>query len=230
MPQAHRRQQASKASPQQHHQRRPAAAHYPHPEPRPGHRPRGAAHLGHVAVVVQRAQVVEQFQRAHQRLRRGRVHEVKVHLRPRYAQPNPNPNCGQLWLLSPARLTRQCSAEASAGTDAGSQKPGGAAHTTSVKSCLPARRLQYEECLVITAAEAQGGHTSQHSAAAWCGRLCAASQAHAPQAGSSWRSYSMGSISVLKPAGVSAQFIWSYHCAMAQPLPQHPPQQAAEAA
>mmetsp|Transcript_15069 Transcript_15069/g.63555 ORF Transcript_15069/g.63555 Transcript_15069/m.63555 type:complete len:372 (+) Transcript_15069:2103-3218(+) len=37
------------------------------------------AHLGEVPVVVQRAQVVEQLQRAHQRLGRGRVHEVEVH-------------------------------------------------------------------------------------------------------------------------------------------------------
>ena len=37
-------------------------------------------HLSHVAVVVKRAQVVEQLQRAHQRLGRRGVHEVEVHL------------------------------------------------------------------------------------------------------------------------------------------------------
>ena len=37
------------------------------------------AELGEVAVVVERREVVEQLERAHQRLRRRRVHEVEVH-------------------------------------------------------------------------------------------------------------------------------------------------------
>ena len=35
--------------------------------------------LGEVAVVVERREVVEQLEGAHQRLRRRRVHEVEVH-------------------------------------------------------------------------------------------------------------------------------------------------------
>ena len=42
---------------------------------------RGAVHLRQVAFVVEGAEVVEQLQGAHQGLRRGRVHEVEVHLR-----------------------------------------------------------------------------------------------------------------------------------------------------
>ena len=42
-----------------------------------GHR---RADVGELALVVDRAQVVEQLERAHQRLGRGRVHKVKVHL------------------------------------------------------------------------------------------------------------------------------------------------------
>ena len=45
----------------------------PHQHPTP-------TDLGHVALVVQRAQVVEQLQRAHQGLGGGRVHEVEMHL------------------------------------------------------------------------------------------------------------------------------------------------------
>lgn len=45
----------------------------PHQHPTP-------TDLGHVALVVQRAQVVEQLQRAHEGLGGGRVHEVEMHL------------------------------------------------------------------------------------------------------------------------------------------------------
>mmetsp|Transcript_32112 Transcript_32112/g.68363 ORF Transcript_32112/g.68363 Transcript_32112/m.68363 type:complete len:713 (-) Transcript_32112:7-2145(-) len=41
-----------------------------------GHLP---SQVCHVALVVKRAEVVEHLQRAHQRLRRGRIHEVEVH-------------------------------------------------------------------------------------------------------------------------------------------------------
>ena len=37
------------------------------------------AQLGQVALVVERAEVVEELERAHERLRRRRVHKVKVH-------------------------------------------------------------------------------------------------------------------------------------------------------
>ena len=39
-----------------------------------------SAHPRELALVVDRAQIVEQLERAHERLRRGRVHEVKVDL------------------------------------------------------------------------------------------------------------------------------------------------------
>ena len=41
---------------------------------------KGGVHLRHIAIVVQGAEVVEQLQGTHQRLRSRRVHEVKVHL------------------------------------------------------------------------------------------------------------------------------------------------------
>lgn len=64
---------------------------------------RAPTHRREVAVVVDRAQVVEHLQRAHERLRRGRVHEVKVHLRPK---PSVQVECWGL-VISSSRLHEQ---------------------------------------------------------------------------------------------------------------------------